>query len=515
MSDRRFAAADLGAQSGRVARGRFDGSKVELELAHQFPNEPVWLPDGLHWNVAGLFSEVVRGLGAAADGEPLDGVGIDSWGCDYALLGSGGRMLGLPYHYRDPTRCAPEVMERAFARVPQHELYIRTGVQTMPINTVFQLVAEFEESRTSVADAAGPAARSSPLSEMVERIALIPDLFGLWLTGVLVNEMTAASTTGLLEARQLSWATDLIDRLGLPAAPFAGEVSPPGVELGPVLEQHAGAGATVGSIVRTVTGHDTASAFAATTLPGTAVLSSGTWSLLGIEVDEPQLSGDVEAFNLTNERGIGNTTRLLRNVMGMWLIEECRREWNGIDYGALIRAAESVSEEVPLFDPDDESLVTPGPMCDRIEALIARSEQPALAGRDQLVRSVLVSLACKYRLVLEQLEAVRGRRIEAVQIVGGAVRNRLLCRLTADITGRSVVAGPVEATLMGNLLVQLLALGEVATREEMRALAAGSVASDHYEPAEHEPAEYDPQATYERFLEVAGLQDRRPSQMQA
>jgi rhamnulokinase len=501
MSTRRVAAVDLGAQSGRVALGRFDGSRIELDLAHQFSNEPVWLPDGLHWDVVGLFSEVVRGLGAAAEGRPLAGVGIDSWGCDYALLGSGGRMLGVPYHYRDAARCAPEVMQRAFARISRHDLYARTGVQTMSINTVFQLVADAEH---------GAPGRGSSLSGAVERIALIPDLFGLWLTGTLLNEATAASTTGLLEARELHWATDVVHLLGLPAAPFAGELALPGVQLGPLLEQHCSAGAAVGSMVRTVTGHDTASAFAAATLEGTAVLSSGTWSLLGVEVAEPQLGADAEGFNLTNERGVDNTTRLLRNVMGMWLIEECRREWDGIDYGALYRAAESVTDEVSLFDPDDESLVTPGPMCERIDALIAGSGQPALAGREQVVRSVLVSLACKYRLVLEQLEAVQRGPIDTVQIVGGAVRNRLLCQLTANITGRSVLAGPTEATLMGNALVQLRALGDVGTRGEMRAVVAGSVTIDRYDPAGH-----DVQATYERFLDVAGLADRRPSQMHA
>ena len=493
---RRVAAVDLGAGSGRVAVGSFDGERVTVEVVHRFANQPLWLPDGLHWNLPGLFAEVLDGLGRAGAAGALDGVGVDSWGCDYALLDSHHRLLGLPYHYRDRGRTAPHVMAEAFTRVDRHELYARTGIQTMPINTVFQLFAERD----------GAAVRAA------EHVALIPDLIGLWLTGVLVNEATVASTTGLLEAGGLRWATDLIQRLGISARPFGAEVATPGTEVGRIRAEHGRAGRAAGAPVHTVGGHDTASAFAAATRagPDAAVLSSGTWSLLGVELPEPQLGPAAEAGNLTNERGIGNTVRLLRNVMGMWLLEECRREWSAPDgvpaYEELYRAAAAAPWTAPVFDPDDASLLHPGPMSGRIVALCVAAGQSPPADRGELVRSILLSLACKYRLVLEALESVCGHRIDVVQIVGGGSRNTLLCQLTADVLGREVLAGPAEATLVGNLLVQLLAAGELATRAEMRALTARSVTLTLLAPLEPQRGE----DVYERFCELTPVTRHRP-----
>ena len=265
-----LAAVDLGAESGRVVLGRFDGETVSLDVCHRFANRPLWLPDGLHWNLPGLFAQTLHGLRAAADDRPLDGIGIDTWGCDYALLDAERRLLGLPFSYRDERTSAAN-MERAHGRVGRDELYARTGIQTIPINTVYQLAAEAGGGAAGVA----------------QHIALVPDLLGFWLTGTLANELTIASTTGLLEARGRRWAVDLVQRLGLPAAPFRGGVVEPGFELGGVLDGHVGeAGAAVGAPVRAVGGHDTASAFAAAPVTGGhgAVLSSGTWSLLGVEL---------------------------------------------------------------------------------------------------------------------------------------------------------------------------------------------------------------------------------------
>jgi rhamnulokinase len=483
----RLAAVDLGAESGRVVLGRFDGETVALDICHRFANRPVWLPDGLHWNLPGLFVETLNGLGAAADSGPLDGIGIDAWGCDYALLDSEHRMLGLPFNYRDE-RTSAENMDRAHTRVSREELYRRTGIQTMPINTVYQLTAE----------AGGAAARAA------EHLALVPDLIGLWLTGTLANELTIASTTGLLEARGRRWAADLATRLGLRAGPFSGEVVAPGFELGTVLERHA---AAVGAPVRAVGAHDTASAFAAAPLasPHDAVLSSGTWSLLGVELEEPELGPDAEAFNLTNERGVGDTVRLLRNVMGLWLVQECRRVWRAEgaahDYGELVALAGEARADVPVFDPDHDSLLHGGDMPARIAALCTGAGRPAPDGAGELVRSILVSLACKYRLVLEQLEQVTDRRIDTIHVVGGGARNELLCRLTADVCAREVVTGPVEATALGNVLVQALALGEISDLAELRRVVERSVAPRRYEPRPSSPAA----ETYPRFLETTGL----------
>ncbi len=492
MAERlRLAAIDLGAESGRVAVGCLDGERVTLEIAHRFANRPLWLPDGLHWNLPSLFAEALRGLGAAAADGALHGIGVDAWGCDYALLDGAGRVLGLSFHYRDE-RTSPEVMARAHARVDREELYARTGIQIMPINTVYQLSAE-----------AGGAAAS-----VAERIALIPDLFGQWLTGSLANEVTVASTTGLLDATDARWATDLIERLGLPSRPFAREVVEPGVELGPVLARHLDVGAPAGAPVRTVAGHDTASAFAAAPLagPGGAVLSSGTWSLLGLELAQPQLGPDAAAYNLTNERGIGDTVRLLRNVMGLWLVQECRREWTvaGVApaYEELHELARRARPDVAVFDPDHESLLAAGGMPRRIAELCASLGQDAPADRGETLRAILTSLACKYRLVLAQLEAVSGRRVDTVHAVGGGARNTLLCQLTADLLGCEVLAGPVEATALGNVLVQALALGELASLAELRELSARSASPQRFEPAAPGRA----LETYQRFLAVTGLQ---------
>ena len=469
-----FAAIDLGAESGRVVRGSFDGERVQLDVAHRFENRPVRLPDGLRWNLLALFTEVLAGLGGL-DG-PLAGVAVDTWGVDYALLDAEHRVLGLPFHYRDPR--TDGMVERAHARVPRAELYAATGIQTMPINTIFQLLAD----------------EGTPALAAAARIALVPDLISLWLSGELVNEATNSSTTGLLDARSGTWARALIERLGLPAAPFAGDVVEPATTLGPVLEHHG-----IDAPVHTVASHDTASAFVAAPVRrnGAAVLSSGTWSLLGLELDAPVLSERAREYNLTNERGVDGTTRLLRNVMGLWLVQECAAQW-GASYEELTAAASAAREDVPLFDPDDEALLRPGDMPARIAEACTALGQGEPADRGEIVRSILVSLACKYRLVLERLERVTGRDVDVIHVIGGGARNELLCRLTADLLGRPVLAGPVEATALGNVLAQARAVGELGALADLRAVAAASA-----DPAVYEPAAGGDE-TYQRFLSVTG-----------
>lgn len=487
----RLAAVDLGAESGRVITGQFDGERVALDVVRRFDNEPVWLPDGLHWNLPTLFKEALAGLGAAAEDGELHGIGVDAWGCDYALLDGDGRMLGLPFSYRDD-RTSVDAVARAHERVSREELYGRTGIQTMPINTVYQLATESD----------GAAAR------VAERIALVPDLLGLWMTGRLANEITVASTTGLLEARGTHWATDLVGRLGLPPRPFAGEVVAPGMDVGPLLDRHReDAGAAVGAPVRTVAAHDTASAFVAAPIAGehAAVLSSGTWSLLGVELDEPRLGPDAAQCNLTNERGMGNTVRLLRNVMGLWLAQQCRRAWRaeGRDrgYEELHELAVQARADVPVFDPDEDDLLhASADMPARIAALCERGGQPRPADDGELLRAILVSLACKYRYVMERLESVSGREIHTIHVVGGGARNELLCQLTADIVQRQVLAGPVEATGLGNVLVQAMAVGEVNGLVEAREVSARSATIRSYAPGPADAAD----ETFARFLTATG-----------
>jgi len=461
-----YGAVDLGATSGRVFAGGLRDGRVELRDLHRFENRPVRLPDGLRWNLLHLFTEAVDGLRRAG---PLAGVGIDTWGVDYALLDSDGRVLGLPFHYRDERTAG--MVERAFARVGADELYATTGIQTMPINTVFQLLADDGSAALAAA----------------ERIALVPDLLAFWLSGELANERTNASTTGLLYARSGDWAHDAIARLGLPARLF-GPLVDPGTALGPALGHHEIGDPTVYAVAS----HDTASAFAAAPIADehAAVLSSGTWSLLGLELPEPVLADR----DLTHERGVDGTTRLLKNVMGMWLLEECRRAWGDASYEELHRLAEAETGDAALFDPDDDVFLAPGDMPARIAA--ACGIDPAARGA--MVRAILESLACKYRWVLDRLEAVTGRDVRRIHVIGGGARNSLLCRLTADLTGREVLAGPVEATALGNVLVQARAAGELGSLADMRAVAAASAAPDVYEPAGDDE-------TYRRFLDVTGL----------
>jgi rhamnulokinase len=472
-----FAAIDLGASSGRVVAGRFDGEQVELEELHRFENRPVALPDGLRWNLLHLFTESLIGLRRAG---PLAGVGVDAWGVDYALLDARGRVLGLPFHYRD--RRTEGMVERAFARVPQAELYGVTGIQTMPINTVFQLLADDGSSALAAAEA----------------VALVPDLLAYWLSGELANEATVASTSGLLDAARGVWALDLVERLGLPTRPFR-ELVEPGARLGTALAHHE-----LGDVpVYAVAGHDTASAFVAAPLRDehAAVLSSGTWCLLGLELPGPVLTDAAREANLTNERGVDGTIRLLKNVMGLWLEQECARVW-GVGFPEIHRLAAAAPADVPLFDPDEDAFLAPGDMPARIAAACVRSGQREPRDRGETARSILVSLACKYRLVLERLEAVTGREVTRVHAVGGGVRNRLLCELTADVCGRPVLVGAVEATALGNVLVQARAAGELASLADMRAVAAASTESTTYEPS---PDRDGAEETYRRFLDVTGL----------
>jgi rhamnulokinase len=448
-----YAAIDLGASSGRVVCGRLTDGVMALEECHRFANRPVRLPDGLHWNLLHLFTEAVGAL----RGRTLGGVGVDTWGVDYALLDEHRRVLGLPFHYRD---------ERTEG-VSRVDSYTVTGIQYMPINTVYQLLVD-----DRVPDA--------------HAIALVPDLLAYWLSGELANERTNASTTALLDARSGEWALELIERLGLPTRPF-GALVEPGIRLGPVLAQHE-----LDAPVFTVASHDTASAYVAAPLRDehAAILSSGTWSLLGLELPGPVFSDS----ELTNERGVDGTIRLLKNVMGLWLEQECARVWE-TGFAELHRLALEAPADVPLFDVDRDEFLRPGDMPARIAAACGRPDM----SRGEIVRSICVSLACKYRVVLERLEAASGREIRTIHVIGGGARNVLLNRLTADLTGCEVLAGPVEATALGNVLVQARAAGELGSLADMRAVSAASAKPVPFEPSiSRELAE----ATFARFLDV-------------
>ena len=464
-----MAAVDLGAQSGRVAVGRFDGSRLAVHEAHRFANEPVQDGGTLRWDLDRLRRDTLDGLRAAARDTALDSVAVDSWAVDFGLLDRSGRLLENPVHYRDPRRAA--AVADVYARVPARELYERTGIQLLPINTVFELAAM--------------AAGRDPALESAELLLLIPDLFHHWLCGSRTTEFTNATTTQCFDPARGGWATDLLERLEIPARLFP-EVVAPGTLLGPVGAE-LGLGSPEAIAVAT---HDTGSAVAAVPFDreGSIFLSVGTWSLVGMEVDRPLIGDETFAANLTNEGGVDGTFRLLRNVAGFWLLDECRRCWaqEGREYALdeLVALAGSAPPLRSFVDPNAEVfLERGGDMPRRIDGFCRRTGQPEPSGVGETVRCVLESLALKHAETVDVLREVTGSDPAELHVVGGGARNHLLCAWTAAATGLPVVAGPEEATLVGNLVVQAIALGEIASLAEARDLVRASFEPTTYEPA--------------------------------
>lgn len=465
-----FAAVDLGATSGRVILGRVGPDDLDLTEVHRFPNTPVRLPDGLRWDVLALFQGVLDGLREAARSGGVSSIGVDTWAVDYGLLDADGALLGSPHHYRD-TR-TDGVAERVWAAVGPAELYRITGLQHLPFNTVFQL-----------ASAAGSAQLGA-----ARTLLLVPDLLVHWLTGSVGAEETNASTTGLFDARTGGWSEDVLEPLGIDPA-LLPALRAPGDPAGTLLPHVAAyAGLDPRTPVTTVASHDTASAIVAVpaTEPDFAYISCGTWSLAGLELDAPVLTEASRAANFTNERGIDGTIRYLRNIMGMWLFEECRRTWErqGLPthIPALLAEAARATPFASLIDPDAPEFMAPGDMPGRIQEYCRRTGQPAPDGQGPLVRCILESLALAHRRTLRRAAELAGRDITRVHLVGGGSRNDLLCRLTADATGLPVVAGPTEATALGNILVQARSAGLVGDLASMRRLVAATQRLRHYRP---------------------------------
>ncbi|MWV48660.1 rhamnulokinase [Rathayibacter sp. VKM Ac-2803] len=469
------AAVDLGATSGRVILGYVGRDELRMRHVARFPNQPVRVTEGntsgLHWNVLELYRSLSAGLADAVREEPdVVSIGVDSWAVDYALL-RGGRMLGTPYHYRDE-RAARGVAD-VHARIGADELYQRNGLQHLAFNTLFQLAAE----RETLA--------------LADRALLIPDLIGYWLTGVAATEITNASTTGLLRPDTRAWDDELLARLDLPHEILAPLIEP-GSALGPLLPEVAselpGAPARLGVVA--VGSHDTASAVVA--VPSTdddiAYISSGTWSLVGVELEKPVVSLEGRAANFTNEGGVDGRVRFLKNVSGLWLLSESIRTWEKqtgerIDLTALLAAAAAIRGPITTFDAADERFTPPGNIPGRIvEWCVERGlDQPRT--RAEFVRSILESLAEAYATTLEQAAALSGTRIAAVHVVGGGSQNELLCQLTADRTGLPLLAGPVEATAIGNILVQARAQGLASgSLESLRALVRAAFPPVRYTP---------------------------------
>jgi len=472
-----YLALDLGAESGRGLLGRFDGSHLSLEEIHRFPNGPVRMLDTLHWDLPRLFGEIKVALRKAAEGgATLDGLGLDTWGVDFGLIGRGETLLGNPVNYRDPRTNG--MIEAACERIPRRTLYEISGLQFLPFNTLYQLLA------LKRAD--------SPLLEVAETLLMMPDLFGWLLTGRRAGEYTDASTTQLLDARTRTWSERILEALELPRS-ILPELIEPGTVIGALRSEIAEeTGLAPDTQVIAPATHDTASAVAAVPArgerPNWCYLSSGTWSLMGVEVERPYITDATYQYNFTNEGGVDGTTRLLKNIMGLWLVQECRRTWarsgREFSYEDLIPRAEQAPAFRAIVDPDHPSFLPPGDMPARIAAYCERTGQPAPEGEGGFVRCALESLALKYRWVVERLEEITGTAIETIHIVGGGSRNALLNQFTADACSRPVLAGPVEATAIGNLLMQARARGRIGSRTDLREIVARSFPVTTYEPAD-------------------------------
>ncbi|WP_411108936.1 rhamnulokinase [Streptomyces sp. c-19] len=465
-----FAAVDLGATSGRVILGRVGQDDLDLTEAHRFPNTPVRLPDGLRWDVLALFQGILDGLREAARSGGVASVGVDTWAVDYGLLDADGALLGQPFHYRDDR--TDGAAEHVWAAVGPAELYGITGLQHLPFNTVFQLASTAGTVQADVA----------------RTLLLMPDLLIHWLTGSVGAEETNASTTGLFDARTGTWSQEILGRLSLDPG-LLPPLRAPGDPAGTLLPHVAAyTGLDARTPVTTVASHDTASAVVAVpaTKPDFAYISCGTWSLAGLELDAPVLSEESRAANFTNERGVDGTIRYLRNIMGMWLLEECRRTWDrdGLPthIPTLLADAAQARPFASVFDPDAREFLAPGDMPARIRDFCARTGQGVPDSQGAVVRCILESLALAHRRTLRQAAELAGRDITHVHLVGGGSRNDLLCQLTADATGLPVVAGPTEATALGNILVQARAAGLVGDLAAMRRLIARTQHLRHYTP---------------------------------
>lgn len=472
-----YLAFDLGAESGRAIVGRFHEGRLELEEIHRFPNTPLREPGSLRWDAPALAAGI-EGVLNRASLPPLDGAGVDTWGVDYALVGRDGALVENPFHYRDSR--TDGVMPEVFREVSRERIYDITGIQFLPFNTIYQLYA---------------ACRLTPASiERAHALLTIPDYLHYRLTGRLFSEYTNASTTQLVDARSRAWSSELIQALRLPLRLF-----PPIVQPGtPVGELKSGAP------VIAPASHDTGSAVAAIPLsPETAYLSSGTWSLLGAEVAQPVITAEALQRNFTNEGGVCGTIRLLKNIAGLWLLQSCRRSWQagGREYSyeeLHSAAADQRYAFQAFFDPDHESFLKPPDMAQAIAAYCETTGQAPPAGPAAITRAILENLAFKYRLTLEALEELTGVHYREIRIVGGGSRNRLLNQFTANATGRTVVAGPVEATALGNIVMQMLATGAVKSLAEGRAVVDHSFPAERFQP--EAAARWD--AQFARFREL-------------
>ena len=468
-----FIAIDLGAGSGRVIAARTDLETLELEEIHRFDNPGTDLPSGSHWNVIGLHRDILAGLRLAATrfGDEIAAIGIDTWGCDHALLDERGHLLGLPHQYRDPRH--EGMPARMHALMPEAEIYAHTGITTNFYNSSLHLLAE--------------KVRQSPALEAARHLLFIPDLLSYWLCGRMAVERTVASTSQLIDPATGDWAWPVIDALGLPRRIF-GEIVAPGTVLAPLSEAVRRETGMPAVPVIASCSHDTASAVAGIPMEGDdrLWLSSGTWSIMGLEIPAPILTPEAFALRCCNELGAAGSVRFLRNISGLWMIQECRRQWaaegEDLPYSTLAELAAAAPAFTALVDPDSPEFAAPGDMPAKIQDWCRRTGQPVPADKGTILRVVTESLALKYRVVHESLCRVAGRRFTTLHAGGGGIQNSLLSQATADALGLTVVAGPVEATSCGNAITQMIATGHLPDLAAARALVKRSFRFQTFEP---------------------------------
>jgi len=494
MAGHTFLAFDLGAESGRAVIGNLREEKIRIEEVYRFPNVPVRIGKHVYWDAFRLWNEVRRGVAEAQArcDRGLASIGIDTWGVDFGFIDRNGELIGNPHHYRDAR--TEGIMEEVFKRVQREEVYSRTGVQFIRINSLYQLYSLVLDR--------------SPVLGAAHRLLMMPDLFNHWLCGSVVSEFTDATTTQFYNPTKRDWDYELFDKLSIPTH-FLPEITEPGSSLGRISRHLADDLDTSKDVTIIAPGcHDTASAVAAAPLKGenSAYISSGTWSLVGAEVVTPVITKKSLDYNFTNEGGVFGKFRLLRNVQGMWLVQECKRTWasqgNDLSYDELSHLASRSRALVAMIDPDDARFISPSNMIEEILSYLDHTGQDKPKDEGELVRIILESLALKYRNVIEQLEDLTGSKIDEINIVGGGSRNWLLNQLTADFAGVSVVAGPAEATSIGNILMQAVAMKQVETHEDLRSIVKNSCELRRYEP---NPSG-DVDGAYERFI---GLVQRK------
>jgi rhamnulokinase len=485
---RNYLAVDLGAESGRIIVGSLD-DRLLLTETHRFANGPVRLPDGLHWNVLNLWSEIKKGIGisSAKFDRIIDCIGIDTWGVDFALLDPQGALLSNPFHYRDERTSG--MLEEAFRLMPPADIFTHTGSQFMQINTLFQLLAM--------------SLKKSPLLGLAQRLVTIPDLFNYWLSGAITNEFTNATTTQCFDPRKRDWAFSVLHALGIPTHLF-GPVTDSGTLIGrllPDVAEETGMG-NVPLVLPAC--HDTGSAVVAVPAQDKdyAWISSGTWSIVGMEASEPHVDEKTLRLNFTNEGGVFGTWRLSKNMMGLWLVQECRRAWSqqgeDLSYDEMTRLATEADPFLALIDPDFEGFLHPCDMPSQVQKYCADTNQVVPQTKGQILRIILEGIALKYRFTLERLEELAGKHLEPIHIIGGGTKNRLLNQFTADSTHKTVIAGPSEATAIGNILMQAIGLKHLGSLAEARAVVRRSFTPEVFEP--QEPAAWND--AYTRFLKV-------------